>query len=130
MSTKLKRAKLRANAAFSRYIRNKYAKDGMVQCYTCTTIKPVKQMQCGHGIPSRTNAVLYMEEICRPQCYTCNILANGRYKIFTPRLITELGEEEYSELLTKSNQTVTYTVEDYLDIKDLYEEKLNALRLT
>lgn len=128
MKTKLKRTKDRANEAFSRYIRNKYAKDGMVGCYTCTAVNPVKQMQCGHGIPSRTNAVLYMEEIARPQDYACNILAGGRYKVFTRKLIEELGEERYNELVIESNRTIKYTAEEYLDIRDQYVKALADLK--
>ena len=129
VSTKLKRAKKRANTAFSRFIRTKYAdKNGMVQCYTCTTIKPIKQMQAGHGIPSRTNAVLYMEEVVRSQCYACNILANGRYKTFTPKLIAELGEKRYNELVIRSNQTIKFSAEDYLDIEKRYQDKLKQLK--
>lgn len=84
-------------------------------------------MQAGHGIPSRSNAVLYMEEVVRPQCYACNMLAGGRYKVFTKKLIEELGEDRYNELVIESNKTVKYTVDDYLDIRDKYIDTLTKL---
>src|SRR3990167_9020671 len=66
-----KRAKDRAWAAFSRYIRMKYAnKSGMVECITCHTFKHWKEMQAGHFVDGRNNTVLFDERLVHPQCLT------------------------------------------------------------
>lgn len=92
MKTKVKplsKYKKELDAVFSRYIRTKYAKNGMVKCYTCTTVKPIKEMQCGHWI-SRTNlATRFSEDNCRPQCVGCNMFNQGRLDVFTVNLIAE-----------------------------------------
>lgn len=118
-------AKGKAWHAFSEYIRRKYAdEEGYVQCYTCTTRKPWKLMQAGHGISGRNNGVLFLEQVVRPQCMACNVFARGRYQVFTFKLIKELGMEEYERLNTIARKTVQYKVYQYQDIEDEYKQRL------
>lgn len=107
--------KKKAWSAFSLYIRLKYAdENGYVACYTCGVVRHYKdRMQAGHGIGGRNNAVLFLEEVVRPQCVGCNMFGGGKYAIFTRKLIDELGLEEYDRLVALSNQTVKYTIADY-----------------
>lgn len=116
-------AKKKAWSNFSTYIRNKYAVGGLVTCYTCDRKLPVKQMQCGHGIGGRANAVLFMEEVCRPQCVGCNVWGRGKYSVFTLKLIEEYGALRYAELVKEANQLRQYKVHDYLEIADKYAIK-------
>lgn len=75
---------------FSLYIRNKYAdKNGYVKCYTCSVVKPVKEMQNGHWIPRNNLATRFSEENCRPQCVGCNMFNKGRPDVFSVNLIKE-----------------------------------------
>lgn len=74
---------------FSLYIRYKYAKDGMVKCYTCSVVKPIKQIQNGHWIPRNNLATRFSEENCRPQCVGCNMFNKGRPDEFAVNLIKE-----------------------------------------
>jgi hypothetical protein len=84
-------AKLKKNLdqVFSRYIRQKYARNGLVNCYTCTTIKPPEQMQNGHWIPRNNLATRFSESNCRPQCVGCNMFNRGRPDVFSVNLIKE-----------------------------------------
>lgn len=114
--------KKKAWAEFSRYIRLKNAdKNGMVTCYTCPTQKHWKEMQAGHGIGGRNNAVLFLEEVVRPQCIGCNMYANGRYAVFTRRLIDELGMKEYDRIVSLSNVPVQYKAFQYQEIYEKYK---------
>lgn len=129
------KAKARAWKVFSQYIRLKacceqdhIAKE-LVRCYTCGTIKQWKELQAGHGIAGRNNAVLFMEEIVKPQCVGCNIYGRGKSSIFTEKLIDELGMERYAELVRKSNEVVQYKVNDYLEIEKFYKHKLELLEI-
>lgn len=75
---------------FSLFIRNKYAdKNGYVRCYTCSVVKPVKEMQNGHWIPRNNLATRFSEENCRPQCVGCNMFNKGRPDVFAVNLIKE-----------------------------------------
>jgi hypothetical protein len=92
---KLYSKKLRADAA---------DKNGMVHCYTCLTIKPIKKMQCGHFVSRLVTALRYHPKNTRPQCIACNMFNQGRLDVFAANLIKEYGEgiiEELQELKKK-----------------------------
>lgn len=91
-ATKPSQAKLKKklDAIFSLYIRQKYAdQNGMVKCYTCTTVKHWKEMQNGHWIPRNNLATRFSEENCRVQCVGCNMFQKGRPDVFAVNLIRE-----------------------------------------
>ena len=81
--------KKQADKVFSLFIRNKYAKDGKVKCFTCDKIFLVKEIQNGHYI-SRTYLNLRWSELnCKPQCVSCNIFKRGNLDEFALRLEKE-----------------------------------------
>lgn len=129
----LKREKAKAWRAFSLYIHLKEAtKDGhgthWIKCYTCGKPHDYKEMNAGHGIGGRNNAILFDERIVRPQCVGCNIWGRGQYQIFTRKLIGELGLKKYDEIVQNSSNALKYTALDYKDIAEKYREKLQALQ--
>ncbi len=120
-------AKKKAWAMFSKYIRLSHADSyGLVSCYTCGTKMEWKHAQAGHGISGRSNAVLFMIEVVRPQCVGCNVFGRGKQSIFTMKLIQEMGMEEYESLIALSNQIVQYKTVDYQAIEQKYKELFNA----
>lgn len=61
------------DAVMSLYIRNKYAnKDGLVKCFTCTAVLPIKQIHCGHYVKRGERATRFLESNLKPQCASCN----------------------------------------------------------
>jgi len=104
---------------FSKYIRQKYAKRGMVRCYTCGVVKPIKEMQCGHGLGGRGNSILFDEEIVRPQCVSCNIFRGGNYDIFHAKLIKENGVEWFQKKVKQKQETKQFTRKE---LEELYEK--------
>lgn len=93
---------------FSQHIRLMYADEfGMVQCYTCPTIKHWKQMQNGHYIPRAHMPTRFSAKNCRPQCKDCNEHKNGNLIVFAERLEDE--EPGIVELLKELSRGV----EDY-----------------
>jgi hypothetical protein len=123
----LKGAKKKAWTAFSLYIRTKYSKDGMCTCFTCDREYPIKEIQAGHGVPGRSNSVLFLEEIVRPQCPGCNVFQAGRYDVFIPKLIEMYGLDGYKEFQRMKNDTKKLTINDFLDIEREYKEALDDL---
>jgi hypothetical protein len=117
-------SKDKAWKAFSLWVRTKAFKNGQVQCYTCGRKYPITRVSAGHGIPGRSNAVLFLEEVVRPQCAGCNIWGHGQYRIFTAKLVAELGEKEYDRLSAISRKTIFYTAWEYLEIEQKYLQKL------
>lgn len=86
------------DAIFSKYIRWKYAIDGICKCYTCGKLAPVKNIQNGHFIPRNILITRFDERNCRPQCVGCNLYGNGKVFDFEERLKKELGEKEVEKL--------------------------------
>ncbi|TVL99546.1 MAG: hypothetical protein CV087_17455 [Candidatus Brocadia sp. WS118] len=119
---KIKKSTLKnkAWAEFSKYIRQRAIEyQDYVRCYTCGTLKPWKQMHAGHGIGGRSNAVLFDERLVKPQCAGCNIFGGGQYRIFTRKLIDELGLEKYDEMV--KNSTTLMPLKDF-QFKEIYEK--------
>ena len=113
-------------ALFSKYIRQKYADDnGYAQCYTCGDIRPWKELQCGHLMDGRTNAILFEERAVRPQCYQCNCLKSGLKEVYIPRYIDEEGRDTYDELMKLKHTTVKYSRADLEELKALYKSKVS-----
>lgn len=125
--TDLRRAKDRAWAQFSLYIRLKDSVDGVNECYTCGKIFNYKELSAGHGIGGRNNKVLFDEAIVRPQCSGCNIWGRGQYQVFTRKLIGELGLDNYDEIVQHSSDPVKYRVGDYQSIEEMYKRKVEQL---
>jgi len=85
----ISKLKKELDTVFSLFIRHKYAVNGLVHCYTCTTVKPIKEMQNGHWIPRNNLATRFSEDNCRPQCVGCNMFNKGRPDVFAVNLIKE-----------------------------------------
>ena len=113
---------------FSLYIRHKYSKRGMVKCYTCGVVKPIKEMQCGHGFGGRGNSILFDEEICRPQCYSCNVMKGGEYDTFHGKLIEENGVKWFNAKLRLKSQSRKYTSKELAEMEQYYKDKVNGYK--
>ncbi len=78
-----------ADKEFSLWLRNNYAKEGKVKCYTCDKEFDIKSIQCGHYISRIYTNLRWAEINCRPQCYSCNIMLRGNFTEFGIRLERE-----------------------------------------
>ena len=127
----LKYYKDRAMRVFSEYIRRKDAVDDMVACFTCGKVRHWKQMDCGHGIQGRGAYILFLEEICRPQCKQCNLAypygKNGNYSIFVPKLIRQYGVDQYDYWVAEDKKPLKRYKSDYQDIESYYSLRLSEL---
>lgn len=124
----LKSLKNKAWKLFSEYVRRRDAMpDGWGHCYTCMAPGHWKDLQCGHAIPGRHNAVLLDDEICRPQCPRCNVWMRGRYEIFTAKLIRERGLEWFEKKLEGARRVVKFSRNDFEMAIQVYKQKVEAL---
>lgn len=104
--------------SFSIYIRNKYSKDGFNECYTCGKWNQINKMQCGHFWSRKHYSIRWNEDNARPQCYSCNMMLNGRQYEFGNKLRAEIGEERFSILERLKNTSVKNL---NLNFKELYD---------
>ena len=98
-------------------------------CYTCEEWKPWKEIQAGHAIGGRHNAVLFDEEIIRPQCCGCNIFKRGNYQVFITKLIQENGLDWWLDKLEQSRQTIKYDRCDLEAKIESYKQRLKGLEV-
>lgn len=124
----LRQLKAKCWALFSEYVRRKNADaNGMARCYTSGVVAHWTQLQCGHAIGGRHNAVLFDDEICRPQTVSENVFKRGNYPVFVTKLIQENGLDWWERKLEGSRQVRKYTRSDLEDLISLYKTKLEGL---
>lgn len=131
-SSPIKLAKNKAWKYFSIFIRTrdciKYTgdpKEGM--CVTCKEWFSFKELQAGHFVGGRTNALLFDEEIVHTQCARCNLYLKGNYQAYTLFMLKKHSEEEVEEFLSRKSRVLKLTTQDFLDIADEYKEKTKVL---
>ena len=116
---------------FSKYIRIRDAIEttGTIthaRCITCGTVLPITEMDAGHAIQGRNNAILFLEEICHAQCQTCNRFSGGKKQEYKSILIEVYGSEKWQEWESMKYLRVKFTDADYEQIAKEYQEKTKA----
>ena len=140
MKKKTPRAKAKDKAwkAFSTFIRTRdcirFTGDpewGM--CVTCKTPKSYKELQAGHFVGGRGNAVLFREDIVYSQCKYCNnkppMGLGGNYAAYTLFMEDEGYSREQIEdfLRLRHDTSVVYKIHNFIELEQLYKEKANNL---
>lgn len=110
---------------FSKYIRLKYARqDGQVECVTCKVWRPWKDMQAGHFIDGRTNAILFDERGVHPQCMGCNIFLHGNKVEYFIFMKEAYGHDVIDDLRMKRKQTLKVYPDTYERMIEHYKEEV------
>lgn len=112
----------------SQYVRRSAADHrGMAVCYTSGVEMRWQDLQAGHAIPGRHNAVLYDTDIIKPQSMRDNIFLRGQHHVFATKLIEEHGMEWWQAKLEGSKRIVKYSKADILEMTESYKERLRVL---
>ena len=102
---------------------------GYVRCFTCDWVGLWNRgAQAGHAIGGRHGAVLFDQDIIRPQCKRCNVFLRGNYGVFALRLIQENGETWYARKLSDSHKVVKYSRVDLLSLIEEYKARLSRIQ--
>jgi len=100
-------------------------------CVTCGRYYPFKELQAGHFIQGRTNAVLFDERLVYSQCFGCNGNPpkgkGGNYVEYFIFMEKEWGRTMIDDFLALKHQTKIYKAYDFVDIKELYDRKTQDL---
>ena len=115
-STTLAKEKAKLQAVINKWVRMSYADDnGMVHCYTCSSVRHYKELDAGHAVPGLKNHCRYDIRIIRPQCDTCNRRKSGNLSVFIPKLIKEIGMEAWEDASRyRDVQYLTYQIQALL----------------
>lgn len=121
MKETISKLKKKADTVYSQWLRKKYAnKRGYVRCYTCCTLKLIKEMQCGHYYSRSINFLRYDPRNTKPQCQGCNIWKEGNKPEYALALTKEYGEGILEELHKDSLKYKQWTVGDLKEIITLF----------
>jgi hypothetical protein len=120
-----------ADKWFSWYIRLKYSFEMngelFCKCYTCETIKPIKNIDNGHYVSRKEKSTRFAENNARPQCVRCNDHLHGEHTKFGLNLVKEIGVEAVDNL----RQLSLFIGEDnelfYREQAKIYRLKFNDL---
>ncbi len=125
--------KKKAWEVFSKYIRLRdcleYDSAGECgRCVTCKRIYPLKQLQAGHFVDSRTKPVLFNEDIVYAQCAGCNVFKKGNKDEYTPFMIEKFGPEKVLEFLElRHSKDKTWSKHELEVILEKYKLSLEEL---
>jgi hypothetical protein len=134
--TERQRAKDKAWDAFSVYIRTRDCirfRDSLTDgvCVTCNRDYPLKQLQAGHFISGRGNAVLFDERIVYSQCVGCNgnppYGKGGNYVEYFVFMEREWGRDMIDEFRALKHSTKIYKTYDFLALEQEFKDKTDEL---
>lgn len=114
--------KKRAWKEFSIFIRTRGADaEGMQHCYTCDVRKFWRQLEAGHLVPGRGNAVLFSEIGVNPQCRKCNGYLRGNIIVYYPKMVKAHGQEVVDTLIAAKDTTHKWEATELLDLFQKYK---------
>ena len=121
---RIKNYKTHAWKQFSKFIRLKNSINGKAKCVTCPKTDKWENLQAGHFVDGRHNAVLYNEAVVFPQCSRCNIWLKGNKNEFMLFMIQRIGLEA-----TKKLCRLKFAKTQKIDHKEVYEKykRLNEI---
>lgn len=110
---------------FSKYIRLSHADGrGNVSCFTCDTVKPVSEVDCGHFVGRQHRATRWLEKNAHPQCRYCNRYCEGKKDVYAVRLVEKYGPNILLELQEEKNRITSFKPVDLLAMIENYKAKL------
>ena len=115
------------DTVFSQYIRLRYAKNEIAECYTCGKKDHWKKLQAGHFASRRHYSTRWNEDNVQVQCYSCNIANQGMQFEFGKRLCLQFNNNFADDLMIKSKQIVKFADVELIDMIDYYKQKVNIL---
>lgn len=127
---KLSRSKLikKLDKVFSLYIRLRYAKNEIAQCFTCGKKDHYKRLQCGHFQSRKHYSTRYDEINCQVQCVKCNVFRYGEQFVFGKNLDMEFGKGCSESLFYKAKETVKYSTSDLNELITKYTLLIKDLK--
>ena len=124
----LSQLKKELDRVYSIYIRTKYSRDGLVQCYTCGAVNEIGRTDCGHFWSRRYGNTRWDEQNTRPQCRKCNRYQEGNKPAFANALVREYGDGILEDLEIRAKAPFKYNrleIEKYIQE---YKTKLRRLK--
>ena len=115
-----------AQKAFNAFIRER---DRHRPCISCGTYNPNLRYDAGHYRTIGAHPELrFSEDNCHKQChYNCNINRSGNIVEYRINLVNRIGAKRVEEL-EGPHPIKRYTVDEIIEIRNLYKSKLKQLQ--
>ena len=129
MAKKTKRKKLvdKLDKVFSIYIRRRYAKNDIAECFTCGKQDHWKKLQNGHFQSRKHYSTRWHERNCQVQCASCNVFRYGEQYKFSKNLDNTYYNGLAEELHIEANKTVKLDNTDLEMLIEKYELLIKEL---
>lgn len=113
-----------AQANFNYFIR---LRDAGNNCISCD--KKALKENAGHYFNANNHwSVRFDERNVHLQCEYCNTYLSGNLINYRDKLIEKIGIGEYNVLCEISKETRKFTIDEVVEISNLYKEKINLLK--
>ena len=129
MAKRTQRKKLvdKLDKVFSIYIRRRYAKDDIAECFTCGKQDHWKKLQNGHFQSRKHYSTRWNEKNCQVQCSGCNVFRYGEQYKFSKNLDNTYYSGLAEELHIEANKTVKLDNTDLEMLIEKYEMLIKEL---
>ena len=97
------------------------------ECLTCSRVYPIENLQAGHFIAGRSNAVLFDENGVHAQCYACNVGLHGNILQYRRKIIEMYGEGSDEVMEVESKKTKKFTVQELQELIEELKIKISHL---
>ena len=104
---------------------------GYCRCVTCGTERQWNQgfeMQAGHFVASRCNAILFDERNTHPQCSRCNVYLGGNQEAYAKYMYIQYGQNVIDDLNHLRNTTRTFTREELADMRIEFMDRIKVAK--
>lgn len=120
--------KKRAAQEFQKMVRYESADEfGIVTCVTCGKQNHYTNsdggMHAGHFVSGRTNAVLFEEDNCHPQCVHCNNFLGGNQEKYAQFMLDIYGEQRVEEINQLRHVTVKWSAEELYQMREEFKQR-------
>jgi hypothetical protein len=112
---------------FSLYIRLRDSSNEYSNCITCGANKHYKEMQAGHFVSRRVNALLFDEQNVNSQCQKCNLWNQGEQYKYGKALDLKYGDGTAESLLSRRYETHKFTVQELEQIIEDAKEYIKEM---
>ena len=86
-------------------------------CITCERRFHLENLQAGHCISGRRNAVLFDVMNIYNQCTYCNVIMHGRRTLFEKKLVTCYGQEWMDNRKLRAKRTIQNNKIDFVKLR-------------
>ena len=86
-------------------------------CITCERRFHIENLQAGHCISGRRNAVLFDVMNIYNQCHYCNLMQHGRRKLYEKKLVARYGQKWMDNRKLRAKRTISNASIDFVKLR-------------